>query len=310
MRRLTPALLALAAVLLGCSSGSGAGEDGGRAGTQKSPAATEAARGGTAAERSPTFTDRLPIARYSYTEAESTSIESAQQILTRRCMRTFGIAYEPPAPEPGTPEPAERRYGLSSAAEAARLGYHPDRNAASPSDRTDLSEDALLVFYGRRGGERSGGERITYKGRTVPVEGCYGQAVGTLAKRYDDGAGAAVASRIASDSYQDSLADPSVKDGFGKWSRCMRGSGYRYTTPMDPLDKRAFQGREISAEEKETATADVRCKEETGLLDIWFKAESRIQRSAIEGNKKALERLRVAHQEKAEAARLIVARGR
>jgi hypothetical protein len=78
---------------------------------------------------------------------------------------------------------------------------------------------------------------------------------------------------------------------------------------MEPLNTPAFQGKTVSAKEKETAAADVRCKAETGLLDIWFKAESRIQKADIERNAEALEKLRTAHHKKAEAARRIVVEG-
>ncbi|MEU6013339.1 hypothetical protein ABZ826_04530 [Streptomyces sp. NPDC047515] len=302
MRRLAPACLALAAALLGCSPGSGAGEGGGPARAAENPAAS----GGPAAERQVTYTDRLPIARYSYTSAENTAIESAQQVLTRRCMRTYGIAYKLPKPAPDAPELADRRYGLSSASEAASFGYHPNREAL-PTERPALPADAFPVFYGKRGAVQGGGEKVTYKGKEVPADGCFGQSVGILSKEYDDQAGAAVASRIATESYKESFTDPSVKEGFRKWSACMRNSGFRYESPMSPMNSRAFQGRTVAAKEKKTAVADVRCKEETGLLDIWFKAESRIQKADVEKNTEALEKLRTAHQKKAEAARRIVA---
>ncbi|MFD9033517.1 hypothetical protein ACFVZW_20550 [Streptomyces sp. NPDC059567] len=304
MRRLAPACLALAAALLGCSPGSGQSEGGGPAGSAENPAAS----GGPAAARQVTYSDRLPIARYSYTDAENAAIESAQQVLTRRCMRTYGITYEPPKPGADAPEPADRRYGLSSASEAARFGYHPNHDAL-PTERPALPKDAFPVLYGKRSAVRGGGEKVMYKGKEVPSDGCFGQSVGKLSKEYDEPAGAAVASRIATESYRESLTDPSVREGFRKWSACMRNSSFRYASPMDPMNSSEFQGKTVSAKEKDTAAADLRCKEETGLLDIWFQAESRIQKADIEKNAEALEKLRTAHHEKAEAARRIVAEG-
>ncbi|WSQ09080.1 hypothetical protein OG604_15590 [Streptomyces sp. NBC_01231] len=305
MRRLASVCLALAAALLGCSSGSGSGEGGAPAGAANTPTTS----GSSTAERLVTYTNRLPMARYSYSVAQNTAIESAQHVLTRRCLKTYGIAYEPPEQAPDTPRPADRRYGLSSASEAARFGYHPNRDAAQLPEGPRLSKGDLTVFYGKRGVPQGSGEKLTYKGKEVPDDGCFGQSVSKLSKEYDDPAGAAVASRIANESYQDSLADPAVREGFRKWSGCMRSSGFRYSSPMDPLNTAAFQGDEISAKEKQTATADVRCKEETGLLAIWFTAETDIQKADIKKNSEALEELRTAHQEKAEAARRIVAEG-
>ncbi|MEV0177329.1 hypothetical protein AB0I00_40305 [Streptomyces sp. NPDC050803] len=303
MRRLAPACLALAAALLGCSSGSGSGEGGGPAEAAKTPAPS----GSTAAKPQVTFVDRLPIARYSYTADEAAAIESAQQVLTKRCLRTFGIAYEPPKQETETSLPADRRYGLSSASEAARLGYHPDIGPLPAGP--DLPEDALRVFYGNRGAEPGSTEKVVYKGKEVPENGCFGQSVAQLEKKYDAPEAAQIARTISTRSYEDSLTDPSVKEGFRKWSACMRSSGFPYASPLEPANNKAFQGEEISAKEKEIARTDVRCKEKTDLLDIWFKAESALQKADIEKNSDSLEKLLTAHRKKVEAARRIVAEG-
>ncbi|MGW5640862.1 hypothetical protein, partial [Streptomyces sp. NPDC003832] len=270
-------------------------------------AASDTAPGGGAPRPQVMYVDRLPIARYSYTDAEAATIEAAEQILTRRCLATFGIVYEPAAPEPESAPPADRRYGLSSASEAARLGYHPD--PGPPPAGPDLPEDALRVFYGNRGGDPGSGGKVEYKGKEVPAEGCFGQSVAHLAKKYDAPREAETARRISTESYEDALTEPAVREGFRTWSSCMRSSGFPYASPLDPLNDRAFQGEEISAEEKETAVADVRCKEETGLLDTWFGAESALQRADIDKNAEALKELRAAHHRKVEAARRIIAEG-
>ncbi|MDH6546480.1 hypothetical protein [Streptomyces sp. SAI-041] len=303
MRRLAPMCLALAAALLGCSSGSGPGTGGAPAG----PSETAVTSDGPAAKPQVTFADRLPIARYSYTADEAAGIESAQQVLTKRCLRTFGITYKPVKPEDDTSPSADRRYGLSSASEAARLGYHPDIGPLPAGP--DLPQDALRVFYGNRGAEPGTAEKVVYKGREVPSNGCFGHSVAQLAKKYDAPEAAEVARVISTQSYKDSLTDPSVMDAFRNWSACMRSSGFRYTTPLEPANNKEFQGKDISAKEKETARADVRCKENTDLLDIWFKAESALQKAEIDKNSKTLQELLTAHRQKTEAARRIVAEG-
>jgi hypothetical protein len=303
MRRLAPVCLALAAALLGCSSGSGSGEGGGPVGSAKSPALS----GGSTAEPRVEYTSRLPIARYSYTDAESALIDSAKHLLTARCLRTFGIDYTPPEPEPVTDRPADRRYGLSSESEAAALGYHPDLGPPQPGP--DLPDDALRVFYGNRGADPNSGEKVVYKGKEVPPNGCFGQSVAELSQKYDDPAAAETARRIAVRSYDDSLTAPTVKEGFRKWSACMRTSGFRYSTPIDALNDPAFRTETASKKEKQTALADVRCKKETGLLDIWFTAESALQRAEMRKNAESLEKLRAAHGRKVEAARRIVREG-
>ncbi|MFF3967613.1 hypothetical protein ACFYZI_39405 [Streptomyces griseorubiginosus] len=303
MRRLAPLCLALAAALLGCSSGSGPSEGGAPAGPSKTPVTSS----GSAAKPQVTFGERLPIARYSYTADESAVIESAQQVLTKRCLRTYGITYEPAQREAETSTSADRRYGLSSASEAARLGYHPDLGPLPAGP--DLPEDALRVFYGNRGAEPGTAEKVVYKGREVPRNGCFGQSVAQLAKKYDAPEAAEIARAISTQSYKDSLTEPKVKEAFRNWSACMRSSGFRYTTPLEPANNREFQREDISTKEKETARADVRCKEKTDLLDIWFKAESALQKAEIDKNSKPLKELLTAHRKKTEAARRIVAEG-
>ncbi|MEU1476734.1 hypothetical protein [Streptomyces sp. NPDC005760] len=303
MRRLAPMCLALAAALLGCSSGSGPGTGGATAGSTESPVPS----GTSAAKPQVTFVERLPIARYSYTPDEAAVIESAQQVLTKRCLRTFGITYEPAEREAEISLSADRRYGLSSASEAARLGYHPDIGPLPAGP--DLPEDALRVFYGNRGAEPGSAEKVVYKGREVPRNGCFGQAVAELAKKYDAPGAVEIARDISTRSYTDSLTEPLVKEAFRNWSACMRSSGFRYTSPLEPANNKEFQGEDISMREKETARADVRCKEKTDLLDIWFKAESALQKAEINKNSESLQSLLTAHRKKTEAARRIVAEG-
>ncbi|MFI0508536.1 hypothetical protein RKD19_000608 [Streptomyces canus] len=303
MRRLALTCLALAAALLGCSSGSGPSTGGAPAGSARTPVPS----GSTAAKPQVTFVDRLPIARYSYTADETAVIESAQQVLTKRCLRTYGITYEPPKREAESSPSADRRYGLSSASEAARLGYHPDLGPLPAGP--DLPEDALRVFYGNRGAEPGSAEKVVYKGREVPWNGCFGQSVAQLAKKYDATDAMEIARTISTQSYKDSLTAPPVKEAFRNWSACMRNSGFQYTSPLEPANNKEFQREDISAKEKKTARTDVRCKEKTDLLDIWFKAESALQKAEIDKNSEALRRLVTAHREKTEAARRIVAEG-
>ncbi|WAZ26582.1 hypothetical protein STRCI_008176 [Streptomyces cinnabarinus] len=250
--------------------------------------------------------DRLPIARYSYTDTETATIESAEQILTQRCLHSFGIDYEPPQQDTRSPAPADRRYGLASADEAARLGYHPDLGPLP--EAPGLTDEELRVFYGSRQADPAGGERIVYKGKEVPARGCLGQSVAKLAK-YDHPQAAQIARRISTQSYEDALTEPSVQKGFGAWSACMEEAGFRYASPLQPLNDKAFKGEDVSAKEKQTAAADVGCKEETGLLDIWFKAESALQQADIDKNTAVLKELRTAHRQRVEAARRVVAAG-
>ncbi|MFC7932178.1 hypothetical protein [Streptomyces cinereoruber] len=307
MRRPAPAALALlCAVLAGCSaperSARPAPATGAAGAGTHSPAASAAT---PAAESAYTF--RLPMARYSYTEAEYALVQSAEHVLAKRCMARYSLSYRPPAPAP-PPPPVDRRYGLAEKGNADRFGYRlppvPTPSPAPADERLGAAE--ILVLYGRQGaGGRAG--KLEHRGKAVPEKGCLGQAMEDFRKGYEHPEGAEAASRIATRSHQESLTDPKVRAALGKWSACMAESGYSYASPMEPLGK--YLEGPVTAEERATAGTDVACKRSTGLLETWFGVESEIQRRMIGPESAVLEELRDRHVRKVAAARRIVAEG-
>jgi hypothetical protein len=285
MRRLAIAALSLS-FLVGCAS-------------QKSSDSASATPSAAAPKPSPdasspganAYTFRLPIAVYSYSDADYALIRSAEQVLARECMKSFGFSYTPPEDPAPTVMP-DRRYGLSEMSTAARYGYRPPPETAEPEAR--LTEDQATVLYGRK---------PTYEGKAIPDRGCLGKAVLDLRKPYEYKAGSAAASHIATTSYRNSLKDPKVRAVFAEWSSCMKRKGYTYASPMDALEAPAFREGSVSDQEKKTAMADVSCKESTGLLDTWFKAESAIQKGMIEKDLEVLQKLSEMHRKKVSAAR-------
>jgi hypothetical protein len=265
------------------------------------PATTRAAAAPSAsAPARNAYTYRLPLAAYSYSDAEYEVIESAQRVLARDCMREFGLSY-PTAKKSAPPVTSDRRYGISDRKVAARYGYHLPPQPADPQPK--LGADQRRVLYGNR----NPGNTLTYRGKEIPELGCLGSAVRELARPYEYPAGVTTASNISSDSYRKSLADPAVKALFARWSACMKGKGYAYASPMDPFRTPAFTAGRASAREKATATADMACKERSDLLEAWLKVETRIQRGMIREHLGVLRRLQRLHAEKVSAARKIVA---
>ncbi|GGW98754.1 hypothetical protein GCM10010353_12900 [Streptomyces chryseus] len=296
MRRLVTPALALFA-LVGCTA------QGPQRDAEERP---EASRSKESAASERDYTSRLPIAAYSYTNAEYASIEAAENVLANTCMARYSLTYKPPKP-PTAPPGADRRYGLSEESSAARYGYHLDSSAAPPQ-RIQLSKDERTVLFGKQAGDGKSGP-LEYRGTKIPDVGCIGQAKNNLGKDYSYPEGAETASRISALSYQKSMLVPEVQTVFKKWSACMKKSGYDYGSPRDPFSVENFSEGPLTAQEKDTAKADVACKRSTGLLDVWFTAESGIQKTMIAEDAAALRKLRDLHQKKVAAARKILAEG-
>ncbi|MGC2999443.1 hypothetical protein ACPF8X_14035 [Streptomyces sp. G35A] len=256
------------------------------------------------------YTQRLPIAAYSLPQDDQRVIRSAQELLTRACMKGFGIDYTP-AEVPPARQVADRRYGISDRQTALRYGYRfPPEQTAGPQ-KSDLTpeERKVLVGNNRQGAAETetSAKPAQYNGRTIPDEGCLGASITEFRKKYAYEPGVAAAGRIAVGSYKDSLNDPKVKAAMSEWSRCMKEKGYDYATPIEAVESQTFEGDEPTAAEKKTALADFTCKEKTGLLDTWFSTERRIQRAMIKDSAEDLRTLKEKQEQQADAARKIVA---
>jgi hypothetical protein len=252
------------------------------------------------------YTYRLPIAAYSYTDAEYAVIETAQQLLARDCMKSFGLSYRPPA-EAGSARASDRRYGMSDIEDAAHYGYRLPPQPPEPQPKLTAAQKKVL--YGSRSAANGGAKnrKLEYRGKPIPDTGCLGSSIRKFAKPYEYPAGVTAASNISTDSYQDSLRDPEVKSLFARWSACMKGRGYTYSSPMDPFRTPAFTRGEVTQKERKTATADVECKQSTNLLESWLDVETRIQKEMIRKHIKVLRRLKELHREKVDAARRLTA---
>ena len=300
MRRLAIPVLPLL-LLVGCTSPDPS--------AQRSPAPSSAAPEASPNPSPPgqkSYTFRLPIAAYSYSDADYEVIRSAEQILARDCMKDFGLSYRP-AKNPAPAVAPDRRYGITDMDSAARLGYRMPPQQSAPEAK--LTKDQIKVLYGRSSPEEESTKNagLQYRGKKIPEQGCLGSAVLGFRKPYEDQAGAEVASRISTESFENSQKAPEVRAVFGKWSACMKRHGYDYASPMEALATPSFLRGKLSAKEKETAVADVSCKERTGLLETWFDAESSIQKEMIKTDIKALQKLGELHRKKLRAAREILA---
>lgn len=223
----------------------------------------------------------LPVARYLWSESENTRLRRAERILLARCVARFGLTL-PPSPEVRDIEPktlTSRRYGLTSAIEAATTGYRlpAAMKTATPPSTAPLGKDLDAALRGT-------GE---VDGRRLPPGGC----VAETARQLGDGATLGV-SDIAQDmngqSWEISRTHPLVVEAFARWSSCMNDAGFAYPTPMDAINDDRFAG-EPTPQEIETAQADVACKLVTNTTGVWYAVEVHLQRAVVEGNRTALD---------------------
>jgi hypothetical protein len=190
--------------------------------------------------------------------------------------------------------------------EPQRLGDQDPRLAGRPSPAA-LSSDELLVLTGSTSAtaEAPAPPGQTYRGRPIPERGCVGEAERAL------GAGAALGTAtvvrdVDFQSVELARNDPRVVAAFSQWSACMRQKGHDYRDPWGPPNDRRFTGPRATPQEIEVATADVACKQRTGVVRTWFAADAAHQRSLIERQRDALERAREVKQAQLEKAAAVL----
>ncbi|WP_063804437.1 hypothetical protein [Streptomyces roseifaciens] len=287
--------IAVAAVLPavgGCSSGSGEPK---RSAPGPVPVVSAVPRLTTAAGSS------LPIDPYLLTHDQADRLDAARRTLVERCMRRFEVAYQPPAPStPFRPKTrTQYRYGVTDPADAARYGFAPPGSPRTPPPPSapppSLSAEATVVLTGtddpkvKPGSSAAkGGRRIN--GHRVPPGGCTGEARSALrADNAEAGGDAPVADRINSGSFERSQRDPRVVRVFAQWASCMKERGFpSYDDPIKAGADAAWRTPEPSAEERETAAADARCKAEHNVVGVWFAVDAAYQREEIDRNAKEL----------------------
>lgn len=225
----------------------------------------------------------LPADRYLWTDSEIERVNHAERTLAARCLALFELAMPstPALPNVAPETPTARRYGLTSAAEAARTGYRlPAALAASDGPRPAPAQPDAEVQAVLQGTA----EKV--RGRPVPDGGCQAEADRRL------GAGAQVGiSDLAQDlnggSWELAKTHPLTKQAFAQWSTCMKKAGFDYPDPMAAMNDDRFTGSP-SAVEKTTAVRDVACKRANNTTGIWYSVEVEVQRALIDHNRSAL----------------------
>jgi hypothetical protein len=229
----------------------------------------------------------LPSEAYKPAAAVFNLVADAQQKVTADCMRQYGFALaQLPDPVPVASQTA-RLYGVSDLATAQRYGYHLPSSAARDralqqraAGGASYSPSELLVLSGSATGDQ---ESARYQGKQIPVGGCQGQARRQVTGA-DDIDPTHLADTIAVVMWQKSQSDPRVVTVVKSWSACMNQGGYHYPSPVGVTDPRWSLSGPVAEVEIQTAVTDVKCKQRTNLIGVWFTIESGYERQAIQQN--------------------------
>ena len=224
----------------------------------------------------------LPLDAYLQSDASSTVVGDARNILFQRCMRDFGFDLAMPSRQEGPPFARnQERYGLSDETRAARHGYHvpeiTERTRAAESQLTSAGE-AVASGTGPR----------TVNGKEVPEGGCAEESVRRLTQGAPAPENEALAKKLSLDSYRQSTTDSRTMAVFATWSACMKKLGFDYASPRDANNDPQFDTPGPTKHEIAVATADTRCKKETDVVNVWAAVEKGYQTRAVERNSEAL----------------------
>jgi hypothetical protein len=237
----------------------------------------------------------FPFDAYKFSPAETMTLEVADDLLVRDCMRARDLAWTalPGPPDSESEPPHRRRYGVIEPALAGVFGYHvaPDRPAVATRKKDDVT---------RR-------ENASAKVQEA-ADQCLDQTQEKIAAGVPEADAAFFNERIFA-SFDASQRDEKVLKVFRAWSRCMAGEGFDYPDPLTAITDERWQTKRPSAQEIRTAQADVRCKERTGLVAVWAAAETRIQNDVVRNHPEKFRVLKAVKDQHLAAAHRIIARG-
>ncbi|MGW1501192.1 hypothetical protein ACWCQW_21875 [Streptomyces mirabilis] len=226
---------------------------------------------------------RLPIQEYIETNEQAQRATQARLNLVDNCLESMHVKFKP-TPVSGSTPPSlmAGRYGPVNQ-DQARYGYH------------------FMVVIG---GPGTATRKEPPASAKSAVEKCSEEAVEKVPSLEDKG----LPDEIKQTSYIKSIMSPKAVSAFNRWSQCMSTAGYSYKSPMDAMrDPRwNWKSGSPSHEEISTARRDVQCKQNTGVVNAWFRAEADLQESDINQRKRDLDGIRKQIEKRAQVAREIL----
>ncbi|MFI6908313.1 hypothetical protein ACIBKY_44125 [Nonomuraea sp. NPDC050394] len=236
----------------------------------------------------------LPFDAYDFSPAENMTLEVAEDLLVRDCLRARGMAWHVlPGPADSESEPPHRRrYGILEPEMADVFGYHtpPDRPAVAARKENDLARMTQASPDVREAAERCLDRARDHMSAGAPK------------------ADASFFNKTIFASFDASQRDEQVRRAFRSWSACMAGEGFRYPDPLAAITDARWETGQPTSQEIRTAQADLRCKDKTDLVAIWAAAETRIQNDVIRSHPERFQRLRAVKIHQLEVAHRVIAR--
>jgi hypothetical protein len=237
----------------------------------------------------------LPFDRYQLSVNDIYLIESAKDILTRACMKKRGYAYEVITHRKQYQDLRNRRrYGVIEMPVARAMGYRTNARLLGSTDVTarKMDRDARMSPAAR-------------KAATDPADGCYKLAGDRLARGNEENED--LVNKLNVDSLDAALKSPRVAPAMRAWGRCMKQRGHPYKDFYDVSeDPRWARTEKLSRTERETAVADVTCKEQAGLVALLRATERGIEERDIRENRAYFARLAAAKERHLSAARAVL----
>ncbi|MFC5219821.1 hypothetical protein [Streptomyces coerulescens] len=258
----------------------------------------------------------LPLAVYDMPDDDGHTVGTARWTLAKECMTRLGfqglrsLDIDPLPAWPRRPEGTgvvqlalytsdDLRYGVQDPEQAARYGYQAAR---AEHEQSYPEKDRTLSEYLALTGEFVGEDPKSAHGHRIPRRGCLGEAdraiYGTNPQDRKD-----PVLDLETKSLQQGRRVPAWQVADRTWSACMRKAGYQYASPRDAeigedrqrqdLEERLTGASrdpdEPSVLEKRTATADARCKQETGYVGTVHAIDVRIQNELVARHRATLE---------------------
>ncbi|MEV7344251.1 hypothetical protein [Streptomyces sp. NPDC093544] len=240
----------------------------------------------------------LPYDHYQLSVNEIYLIESAKDLLTRDCMRKQGYDWEVIGDRKQYPDLRNRRrYAVIEMPVATEMGYKSNARLLGSTEVTAQKMD--------REARMSPAAR---KAATDPTDGCYKLAGDELARGNAENED--LVSRLNFESLEEARKSSRVAPALRSWVQCMADKGHKYKDFYAAAeDPRWATAKEPSDTEKETAEADVTCKQQAGLVKVLTETETSIQEREIREHKAYFERLASAKERHLAAARAVIDRG-
>ncbi|MFF4689128.1 hypothetical protein [Streptomyces sp. NPDC001307] len=239
----------------------------------------------------------LPLDDYRLSVNEIYLIESAQDRLTRACMRKRGYDWEVIDHRNHYPDLRNRRrYGVIEMAVAKEMGYKSNARLMGSTDITARKTDRE-----KRLGPAEKQAALN------PADGCYKRSGDQLAhgNEVDEG----LVNKLNSLSLDKALKSPAGARATRSWARCMRERGHPYRDFYAAAeDPRWTRSDTPSRAERQTAEADVTCKRRVGLVKVLSEQERAIQNRDIREHRDYFARLRSAKDRHLAAARAVLGR--